>query len=342
MYLCSRKGEQIVANGRNVYFFDPWSKMCMMNFDCSLSQLTSSMRIEPEPLSQHLENFIKEYVDKLERDGVILGLSGGIDSAVVAALCARAVGAGNTLALIMPDRDSKKEHVKDALDFARSMGIETKLIDITPHLSQLGTYELFILEGLPIGGESRETIIKRAYDLYRMVRGDTPFSASIVGFRDKEFGPYLGRANAYYRVKHRLRMVLLYLHAELENRLVVGAANKTEYRIGFFVKHGCDDAADIMPIIGLYKTQVRELARFLGIPSRIIDKAPSPDVIPGIVDEDAIGVPYEELDLILLALEKGWGSDTIAAVLNVERGKVEYVRNLVQRSEHMRHLYTPR
>jgi len=101
-------------------------------------------------------------------------------------------------------------------------------------------------------------------------------------------------------------MVLLYLNGELENRLVVGAANKTEYRIGFFVKHGCDDDADIMPILGLYKTQVRELARYLNVPADIREKPPSPDIIPGITDEEAIGIPYEELDLTLMAIEKGW------------------------------------
>jgi len=315
--------------------------MSGMSVDHSLSHLTSDMKIEPEALSRSLENFIREHVQKLEREGTILGLSGGVDSAVVAALCTRAVGAKNTLALIMPDKDSKKEHVSDAIDFARRIGIESRLIDITPYLNQLGIYKLFVLGKLPFPGKSRGLLIKKAYDFYRRRTGETPFSASILGFKDKEFGSYLGKSNAYYRIKHRLRMVILYLHAELENRLVVGAANNTEYKIGFFVKHGCDDAVDIMPILGLYKTQVRELARFLGVPSKIIEKAPSPDIIPGIVDEDAIGIPYEKLDLILLALEEGWDNDTIAAVLKVGTEKVEYVRNLGQRSEHMRQLYTP-
>jgi NAD+ synthase len=205
----------------------------------------------------------------------------------------------------------------------------------------LGIYKLFALGKLPFSGKSRGLLIKKAYDFYQKKTGETPFSASILGFKDKEFGSYLRKASAYYRMKHRLRMIILYLHAELENRLVVGAANNTEYKIGFLVKYGCDDAVDIMPILGLHKTQVRELARFLGVPSKIVNKAPSPDVIPGIVDEDAIGIPYEKLDLILLALEKGWDNDTIAAVLKVGTEKAEYVRNLAQRSEHMRQLYTP-
>ena len=117
-------------------------------------------------------------------------------------------------------------------------------------------------------------------------------------------------------------MILLYLYGELENKLVVGAANKSEYKIGFFVKHGCDDAVDIMPLLNLYKTQVRELARYLKIPSRIIKKPPSPDIIPGICDEEAIKISYEKMDLILLALEKGWEINDIAKVLAIEKDKV--------------------
>jgi NAD+ synthase len=136
-------------------------------------------------------------------------------------------------------------------------------------------------------------------------------------------------------------MVLLYLYGEVGNKLVAGAANKSEYQIGYFVKHGCDDATDIMPLLNLYKTQVRELARYLGIPSRIIEKPPSPDILPGIVDEEAIGISYEKLDLILLALDKGWEIVEIAQALEIEEKEVRDVKNLIQKSEHMRKLYVP-
>ena len=231
--------------------------------------------------------------------------------------------------------------IKDALDLAKELGVATKLIDISPYLKQLGAYELFMLNRIPFIGKLRGTLTKGAYNLYQRKTGETPFSSSILGFKDKEFGSYLRKSNAYYRIKHRLRMVLLYLHAELENKLVVGAANKTEHRIGFFVKHGCDDAVDIMPILNLYKTQVRELARFLKVPLRIMEKAPSPDIIPGIIDEEAIGIPYEKLDLILLALEEGWKNFEIAGALKVKEKEAVYVNNLVQKSEHMRKLYVP-
>jgi NAD+ synthase len=312
-----------------------------MNDKTELKNLKSQMKIDPEKLSLSLEDFIKEHMDKLEREGVILGLSGGIDSAVVAALCKRAVGSEKTLALMMPEKDSREEHVKDALNFAKELGIATRLMDITPYLKELEVYKLAPLSRIPFLGRLRGPLIKKAYRYYERETGETPFSASITGLKNKEYSSFISKRNAYYRIKHRLRMVLLYLYGELENRLVVGTANKSEYQIGYFVKHGCDDATDIMPLLNLYKTQVRELARYLNIPSRIIEKPPSPDIIPGIIDEEAIGIPYEKLDLILLALEKGWEIPEIAKALGMEEKRVVYVKNLIQKSEHMRKIYAP-
>jgi len=289
-----------------------------------------------------LENFIREYTDKLEREGVILGLSGGIDSAVIAALCVRALGPKKTFALIMPEKDSKKEHTQDALSFARELGIEAKLVDITPYLEELGIYKLFPLDKILSLGKLKGALIRKAYRFYERKTGKLPFLESLSGFKDKEFNSYLAKGNTYYRAKHRLRMILLYLYAELENRLVVGAANKSEYKIGYFVKHGCDDATDIMPLLNLYKTQVRELACYLNIPARIIEKPPSPDVMPGLTDdEEVIRISYEKMDLILLAIEKGWKLSDIVKTLRVEEDEVIYIKKLIHKSEHMRKIYTP-
>jgi len=111
-----------------------------------LKKLKAEMEITPEKATLSLENFIREYTDKLEREGVILGLSGGIDSAVIAVLCVRALGPKKTFALIMPEKDSKKEHTQDALNLARELSIEAKLVDITPYLEELGVYKLFPLD----------------------------------------------------------------------------------------------------------------------------------------------------------------------------------------------------
>ncbi len=308
-----------------------------------LEKLKTEMKIKPEKAALSLENFIREYTEKLEREGVILGLSGGIDSAVIAALCVRALGPEKTLALIMPEKDSKKEHTQDAINFARELGIEAKLVDITPYLEELGIYKLFPLDKILSLGKLKGALIRKAYHFYERKTGKLPFLESLSGFKDKEFNSYLAKGNAYYRAKHRLRMMLLYLYAELENRLVVGAANKSEYKIGYFVKHGCDDATDIMPLLNLYKTQVRELARYLNIPVKIIEKPPSPDVIPGLADdEEVMRISYERMDLILLALEKNWKISDIVKALEIERDEVIYIKNMMQKSEHMRKIFIPK
>jgi len=301
----------------------------------------SKMDIVPETVLPVLRQFIKSRVETLDRDGVIIGLSGGIDSAVVAALCAEAVGPDRVLALVMPERDSGSHGTRDALELAKTLDIRAKTIDLTGYLRDLGIYRLLPVNKRIFPQDFREVAIRNAYRFYKKKTRETPFQASLRGLRGKKYAGYLKKANAYYRVKHRYRMILLYLHAELENRLVVGAANRTEHEIGFFVKYGCDHAADIMPLLGLYKTQVTKLARHLEIPAAILEKKPSPDIIPGITDEDAIGMPYGKLDMILLAIDMGWEEGEIARALGVTVQEVSWIRSLVSRSEHMRTIGVP-
>jgi len=305
-----------------------------------LEHLRAKMEIEPEEVTSELEEFLRRSVEELERDGVVLGLSGGLDSSVVAALCARAVGPEKVLALMLPERDSERTHYEDASEVARWLGIRAEKVDITPVLGKLGIYRLWPLGSIvPKGLKAK--LVRKAHRLYEEKVGETPFSKALLGVREGDFGAVLRRANAYYRAKHRIRMVVLYLRAERENLLVVGSANRTEYRLGFFVKHGCDHAADAMPLLGLYKTQVRTLGRYLGVPERIIEKPPSPDVLPGIVDEEALGIPYEKLDLVLSALEEGWDGKRTAEALGLEEGDVEKVKLMSERSEHMRRVLMP-
>lgn len=308
----------------------------------SYEALHNLMRIDAAEVASIISQFIADKMHELQREGVVLGVSGGIDSAVVAALCARAVGPQKVTALIMPERESSKRHIADALEFVSAIGVETRVVDLTPILTEVGAYHVFPLGRLSFVGKLQSALVRWAYRYYARRCGETPFAASVLGVKGRDYASFLQTGNAYYRLKHRLRMSFLYYQAELENKLVVGAANKTEYAIGFFVKHGCDHSADVMPLLDLYKTQVRALARHLGIPEAIVRKPPSPDIIPGIDDEEAIGVPYEQLDLILLALEKGWQVPEISAALGIPEKTVRYVDTLVKRSAHMREVYFPR
>jgi NAD+ synthase len=268
--------------------------------------------------------------DELHRDGAIIGLSGGIDSSLALALTATALGASKVLVLIMPERDSQPDSESDARLHASKLGITVEKIDLTPILNDMGIYQhipkaVFAQKGIA------SAAVKAGYKLYSGVTGKNPFLSGLEG---TGFGP-LRLANAYYRMKHRVRMVLLYARAEHDNLLVVGTANKTEFLTGFFVQYG-DSAADIMPLEILYKTQVRQLAKFLDVPEKIINKAPSPDLLPGITDEFALGITYDKLDLVLAGLEMDLGTADISRASGVEPQKVEYVRELVNRSSHMR------
>lgn len=293
----------------------------------------AELTIDAAGVATQFEEFIRVKVDALQRDGAIVGLSGGIDSAVVAALAARALGPDKVLALLMPDRDSARASKRDALELVQSLGIRHKTVGLTKFLFLIGIYWKLPLWLLGLR-RFQAKLIHRYHDSFVRESGESPFAAILVGTEGLP-GPLVNQAVAYHRVKGRLRAILLYYYAELENLLVLGTCNRTEKAIGFFVKYG-DAAADIAPVEFLYKTQVRQLAAFLEIPQEIISKPPSPDLLPGITDEYAIGLSYETLDRILWRLEAGMDTEEIAGALSLEPDRVDYVRELTRRSAHMR------
>jgi len=291
------------------------------------------LNIDAASLTTQLEGFILAEVDNFQREGAIMGLSGGIDSAVVAALAARALGPENVLTLLMPDRDSARASKRDALKLVQGLGIRHKTVGLTKFLFLIGIYWKLPLWLLGLR-RFQAKLVRRYHDSFVKEWGESPFAAILVGTKGLP-GPLVNQAVAYHRVKGRLRAILLYYYAELENLLVLGTCNKTEKSIGFFITYG-DAAADIAPVESLYKTQVQQLAAFLEIPNEIITKPPSPDLLPGITDEYAIGLSYETLDRILWRLEAGMGTEEIAGALGLEPARVDYVRELTRRSVHMR------
>ncbi|KLO23368.1 NAD(+) synthase [Marinitoga sp. 1155] len=237
-----------------------------------------------------IKKFIVENLKKYNYNGVVIGISGGIDSAVVGKLCVEAIGNSNVMGLILPERDSSPETVNDAKMVCEFLGIKYKVINISPILKKIGVYNLepstFFIPRKIQEKYVRKEFKKRNYTDDLMNKGDKDFLKGL----------------AYYRIKHRIRMVLLYFYAEQINYAVIGTTNKTELKVGFYVKYG-DDSVDIEPIMHLYKTQVFDLAKELNIPEKIISKSPSPDLIPGITDEYAMGITYKDLDRILLKIE---------------------------------------
>jgi NAD+ synthase len=144
----------------------------------------------------------------------------------------------------------------------------------------------------------------------------------------------VAKGNAYATIKHRMRMVMLYHHANIHNLMVVGAANKTELLTGTFSQWGCDQCADLMPIVHLYRSQVEELAKYLGIPPRILTKTADPDVIPGLSDKEALLGGFKQADLILWGLENQISSDELCDRFGGEA--VNRIMELFESSRFMR------
>ncbi len=248
-----------------------------------------------------IQSFIDESVEKLGASGVVIGISGGIDSAVSASLSARALGKDRVLGVLLPERDSSREAVFDGLRVCESIGINCLRKPITRALRALGAYKLQPPAGL-FPRTVQERYVKKKWSQYE--KEEDVFIMDLLNRGDDRFR----RGLAFYRAKNRMRMCKLYLEAECRGFSVLGATNKTEYYMGLYVKWG-DEAVDIEPIMHLFKSEVIEIAKELEIPQEIITKAPSADLIPGMADQDILKIGYDELDSVLRQIENGTAPD---------------------------------
>lgn len=255
--------------------------------------------------------FIQETMAKFGYKGAVIGISGGIDSAVTAALTAKAIGAENIFGLLMPDRDSAKNTLCHSKLVADYLGIKYKVKKLTRTLRSIGVYRLYP----PAWIFPRNFQEKWTRKTMEKVSND-PFIDDLYNRGPEK----MRKGFAYIRIKHRVRTIFEYYYAEQLQYAVIGCTNKTEAVIGFYVKYG-DDSSDIAPIAHLYKSEVYEVARELNIPEVIINKAPSPDLMPGITDEYAINMKYVDLDRILQKIENDDGSIDIENPELVERVK---------------------
>lgn len=250
------------------------------------------LKIDAAETAKSIVSFIKDYVDKSGLSGVVLGLSGGTDSSVLASLAVRALGANRVTALIMPEKESSPESVSSAREVARLLELNPLELDITEGVD-------FVLKSL---GDSYET------------------------------SPRVARGN----VKARLRMVMLYYVANKTNSLVLGSSDRSEWLLGYFTKWG-DGAADLYPLLNLYKTQVRLLGDYLGIPEYINWKPSSPDLWPGHRASDELGADYDVIDPVLyLYVDRGMGVEEISRATRVDLGLVSKIVSRVFASEHKR------
>lgn len=239
-----------------------------------------------EPVRKIIVDFIRDYITNVGMKKTVLGLSGGIDSSLVATLACQAIGPENVLGIILPvDAEKDAKNISDAKLVAGQLGMK---------------YEIFELKKAVAAFDS--------LNLDKIAKGN---------------------------LTARLRMVTWYARANQENRLVLGTGNKTELMIGYFTKYG-DGGTDVLPIGELYKANVWDLARHVGVPDSLITKAPSAGLWEGQTDEKEIGVSYAELDSILyLHLEKGLNTEAIRK-WGIDKPKVEKVLKMMKYSQHKR------
>jgi NAD+ synthase len=290
---------------------------------------------ELETVSEAIRNALGK---KLRKRGLIVGISGGIDSSVTAALCVRAVGKDKVIGLQMPERHSADDTLGLSELLADHLGIRKVLIDITPVLEAVGYYDKYdeaVRTAVPgYGRDWKSKIVvsgiteDRAYTLFSVVAASP--DGQVIKKR-LELGSYLAIV-ASTNFKQRIRKMLEYYHADLHNYAVAGTPNRLEYDQGFFVKQG-DGAADIKPIAHLYKTQVYELARYLGLPEAIITRPPTTDTysLPQSQDEFFFGVPYEVMDLCLYGKNHGDSPETVAAAVGLPPGRVQAIYQDIDR-----------
>lgn len=258
--------------------------------------------------------FIAECIETYGYRGIVIGISGGIDSAVAAALCVQALGTDRVQGATLLERDSAPETGNDAETVSRHLNIDRRHQDISPVLRKMGVYSL-----MPSPWFAPRTMQERYTRKRWNEHSEHPYIDELNMRGNDEFR----RGIAFYRAKHRARMAMLYMEAEKRGYAVCGATNKTELKTGLYVKFG-DDAADVEPLAHLYKTQIHELAAELELPENIRSKSPSPDLIPGLDDERILGVNYDDLDRILQSLEAE------QPLTDEDPETVERVRQMVQ------------
>ncbi|MGQ9845117.1 MAG: NAD(+) synthase [Caldisericia bacterium] len=298
--------------------------------------IPDELKFDEEKELLNITNFIKQILIRFNKSKVLLGLSGGVDSALVLKLLTLSVEKKNILTLILPDKDSDRRNIIDAINFAKSLDVKYKIINISKVLSKFGIYKTVPYFILPTK-RLRENVTKNFYVKYEKKFGKSPFYLQYNPPKELENDTFFYKGIAYHRIKHRIRMVYLYYYAELGNGIVAGTTNKTEINLGFFVKYG-DNASDFEPIAHLYKSQVFKLSEFLELPKEIYTKPPSPDLLPGINDEFAMGLTYDMIDRVLFRFLKGGSVDSISDELNIKKNIVSNLYEAYKKSENMRNL----
>src|SRR6266850_4162633 len=296
-----------------------------------------ALRLDPALAVDQITGAIRETVFKdLRRKGAVLGLSGGIDSSLVAALCARALGKDRVLALLMPERESSEDSLILGRRVADQLGIDAHVEDISPILETAGCYrrrDEMVRAVIPEYGPDYKCKIvlpglaeQKSYRVFSVV-AQSPEGKQITARLTAE--AYLGVVAAT-NFKQRVRKMMEYYHADRLNYAVAGTPNRLEYDQGFFVKHG-DGAADLKPIAHLYKTQVYALAEYLGVPEEIRRRPPTTDTysLSQTQDEFYFALPLAKMDLCVYGKNQGISPAEMVSATGLSESQIERVYALI-------------
>jgi NAD+ synthase len=292
-------------------------------------------------------SFIQDQLISMRRDGIVIGMSGGVDSALCAHLCVQSIGKDKVFGLILPEKDSDPKSMQYALAEVKRLGIRYEIADITTALEGLQSYQIrdeAIKEVFPEYDSSYRSKIMLPQDL--LSKDSLNFYKLVI--QDKEEGLKSARINndtlrrivSANNLKQRTRMVYLYRYAETFNYVVCGTTNRTEYMQGYFVKYG-DGGVDIEPVEEFYKTQVYQLAVFHGVSKEIIDRPPTPDTFNlEVTDEEFyFRVAYKMLDVLLYAWENHVPISEVVETVELSEKQVERVyRDITSKYNATKHL----
>ncbi len=267
----------------------------MSRASSEIIDLSSIVDIDYSRVESYLVDFIRDVVSKAKVRGVVVGLSGGVDSSTSLMLAVKALSSSRVMSLIMPDSTVTPENdVRDAKELASMAGVKFHIIDIAPIVD----------------------VYKSTIPVYTSEEGEDRIPVG--------------------NLRARIRMSLLYYYANKHNLLVLGTGDRSEILIGYFTKYG-DGAVDMLPLAILYKTQVRMLARHLGVPDRIALKPSSPRLWKGHEAEKELGLTYETIDIVLHAVfDRGIKPDDVPKATGVPKSVVDKIMEMHENSVHKR------
>lgn len=295
------------------------------------------LQIDEQQVIDNISSTIRDILrNKLHKRGLVVALSGGVDSSVCAALCVEAIGKNKVYGLLLPESDSSHSSTNLGKKLADELGIQYLIQDISPTLEAIGCYQ------------QRDEAIKKLFPTYdsgwksKIViaggqEGTVNHFSLIVQSPDGETNQQRLGLQEYLQIvaatnyKQRIRKTVEYFHADRLNYAVVGTPNRLEYDQGFFVKNG-DGSADIKPIAHLYKTQVYALAKHLRLPAEICTATPSTDTysMPQTQDEFYFKLPYEKMDIALWAYNHNVPASILARHFSIDEKHAEYIYNDIE------------